>query len=55
MGAMYYDLRASFLDAARQLPNETGKKLWKSVSIISRDSGAPGLNLEKRATRPARR
>lgn len=46
---MYYDLRDSFLDAARQLPNETGKKLWKSVSIISRDSAAPGLNLEKLA------
>lgn len=41
-----YLIEASFLDSAHELPKDTARKVWKALSLLSKNPSHPGLHLE---------
>lgn len=40
------------MDSAYRLPQEIARKVWKAVSLLSRNPNSPGLNLERLRGKP---
>lgn len=41
-----YLIEASFVDAAHELPKDTARKVWKALSLLSKNPSHQGLHLE---------